>query len=630
MDGQSLNITEQRINQLRELFPDVFSDGKIDFNRLKDTLGENILFTGEKYELSWPGKAEARREVQKQTTATLVPDHEGSINFDTAQNVFIEGENLEVLRVLQKSYFGKVKLIYIDPPYNTGNDSFVYPDDFAERQDDYMKRTGQKDEKGYLNKQDLWKKNSKENGQFHSVWLSMMYPRLYLSRNLMREDGVVFISIDDTEVANLRLLMNEVFGEENFIASFIWKSRQNKDNRTITGVSNDHEYILCYAKNNSERSIKGSARKLEQYSNPDNDVRGNWVSSNMVGLKDESQRPNLHYDLINPNTNINYGRPKMGWRYDPKTMARLIKENRIIWPENPEGRPRRKVFLSEVSETLPGYSSIIGEGIFTRDGSKEILELFDNRFFDFPKPSYLIRDLINQVCDESDIILDFFAGSASTAQAVLEINAEEGGNLQFILVQMPEPLEQNSEAWKAGYRNIADIGKARIQKVIQRIREQTNEKAKTPALFDTSRNILGQVLGFQSYRLQYSNFNVWRNDLEGTQAILDQLEMFQEPLSKYNGKHSTLLTELILKAGFPLTVQVTEKEIDDCMIFEIDNGRMWLALDNINDTVFQAAAESRPTVFVTLNRLFVGQNADEIMANAHLQLKDAGIDFKII
>ncbi|MBK8922650.1 MAG: site-specific DNA-methyltransferase [Saprospirales bacterium] len=214
MDGQSLNITEERIQQLREIFPEVFSEGKIDFNRLKDVLGENVLFPGEHYELSWAGKAESRREVQKQTTATLIPDPEGSVDFDKAQNIFIEGENLEVLRVLQKSYFGKIKMIYIDPPYNTGNDSFVYPDDFGERQEDYLKRTGAKDEAGFLNKQDLWKKNSKENGQFHSVWLSMMYPRLYLARNLMREDGVIFVSIDDNEVANLRLLMDEVFGKK--------------------------------------------------------------------------------------------------------------------------------------------------------------------------------------------------------------------------------------------------------------------------------------------------------------------------------------------------------------------------------------------------------------------------------
>lgn len=251
MDGQSLNITEERINQLRQIFPDVFSEGKVDFNRLQAALGEDVLFPGEHYELSWAGKAEARREVQRQTTATLVPDLEGSVDFDNAKNIFIEGENLEVLRVLQKSYFGKIKMIYIDPPYNTGNDSFVYPDDFAERQEDYLKRTGEKDEAGFLNKQDLWKKNVKESGHFHSVWLSMMYPRLYLARNLMREDGVIFVSIDDNEVANLRLLMDEVFGEENHIGTFIWKRRQNPDNRNQNNISVDHEYIICYSNNGS-------------------------------------------------------------------------------------------------------------------------------------------------------------------------------------------------------------------------------------------------------------------------------------------------------------------------------------------------------------------------------------------
>jgi adenine-specific DNA-methyltransferase len=268
-------------------------------------------------------------------------------------NVFIEGENLEVLKVLQKSYFGKIKMIYIDPPYNTGNDSFIYPDKFSETKDEYLKRIGDLSEEGYLLKEGFFRKNSKDGGHYHSNWLTMMYPRLYIARNLLKDDGVIFISIDDNEVHNLRMIMNEIFGEENFIAQFIWKSRLNKDNRNVTGASIDHEYILSYG-----RRLRGSERKLEQYQNPDNDPRGPWTSGNMVGLLPEDQRPNCHFNLINPKTKNNYGKPKMGWRYDKNTMKKLIDDDKIIWPAKSTGRPRRKLFLTELKDEYTGYSSI--------------------------------------------------------------------------------------------------------------------------------------------------------------------------------------------------------------------------------------------------------------------------------
>ena len=249
-------------------------------------------------------------------------------------------------------------MIYIDPPYNTGND-FIYQDDFALDLDEYENELGVYEENG-----DRLFKNTDNNGRFHSSWCSMIYARLLLARNLLSDDGVIFISIDDGEQANLKAMCDEVFGSDGFVSNFIWKSRQNKDNRNITGVSIDHEYILCYSKKAGIRALKGSERKTEQYSNPDNDPRGPWSSANMAGMLPADQRPNCHYDLINPETGINYGRPKMGWRYDQNTMSRLIKENRIIWPTSPDGRPRRKTFLSEISEVLPGYSSIVGEDIY--------------------------------------------------------------------------------------------------------------------------------------------------------------------------------------------------------------------------------------------------------------------------
>lgn len=637
MDGQSLNIPEERIEQLRQIFPDVFSEGKVDFNRLKAALGEDVLFPGEHYELSWAGKAEARREVQRQTTATLVPDLEGSVDFDNAKNIFIEGENLEVLRVLQKSYFGKIKMIYIDPPYNTGNDSFVYPDDFAERQEDYLKRTGEKDEAGFLNKQDLWKKNVKESGHFHSVWLSMMYPRLYLARNLMREDGVIFVSIDDNEVANLRLLMDEVFGEENHVAEIIWQKRVTRENRSLFSVT--HEYLLIYCKNvdfleDAINLLPMTEEALSRYKNPDGDERGTWTSVPAIAQAGHAT-PSQFYTLTTPS-----GRqidPPSGscWRYTERRMKEEIAKNNIWFGKDGNGVPRIKKFLESGRQGLTPVTLWMGTDVETNDnGKRQLLQLFGGTsVFDAPKPVKLINTTLNLGTKEGEehIILDFFAGSATTAQAVLELNAEDSGNRRFILVQMPEPLEENSEAWKSGYRSIADIGRARIRKAIERLQAGAAEKAKTPGLFEASENTTnGQVLGFQSYRLQYSNFKVWRNDLEGKDAILNQLQMFQEPLAEYRGKHSTLLTELVLKAGFPLTVDVTEKEVDGCLVFEVDGGRMWVALDKVTTAVFQAAAEARPTAFVTLSGLFAGINADETMANANLQLKEAGVDFKVI
>jgi adenine-specific DNA-methyltransferase len=264
----------------------------------------------------------------------------------------------------------------------------------------------------------------------HDKWLCMMTPRLKIIRDLLCPEGAIFVSIDDTEAARLRLLMDEIFGEERFLAQFCWQSRQNKDNRNVTGISIDHEYILCYG-----TKLRGSERDLEQFSNPDNDPRGSWASGNMVGLATEDARPNLHYDLLNPETGIIYKKPKLGWRYDPKRMRKLIEEKRILWPPNSTGRPRQKVFLSELNREFTGFSSIVGQDIFTRTGTAEIDEIFGERKFDFPKPSSLIRELIVQSTDKDSIILDSFAGSGPTAQAVIEQNAEDDGNRRFILIE---------------------------------------------------------------------------------------------------------------------------------------------------------------------------------------------------
>lgn len=616
MDGESLNIENDNLEKLKELFPNLFSEGKLDWEKLKATFSDDINFANERYVLNWAGKSDAFKVLQVPTTATLKPMVEESVNFDTTENIFIEGENLEVLKVLQKSYYNKIKCIIIDPPYNTGSDSFIYPDSFKESKEEYQKRIGEKDSEGFLMKEGMFRKNSKDSGHYHSSWLSMMYPRLFLAKNLLKEDGVIFVHIDDNEVHNLRLLMNEIFGEENFVAEFVWKSRQNKDNRSVTGVSNDHEYVICYAKQSDEKIIRGDERKIEQYKNPDKDERGLWVSGNMVGLLSENLRPNCHYDLINPDTGINYGKPKLGWRYDQKSMNKLIEEKRILWPEDINGRPRRKVFLNELKGNFTGLSSIIGENIFTRDGTKEIADLFGFKAFDFPKPSSLIKSLLLQATTEDDLVLDFFGGSGTTAHGLLDLNKEDSGKRKFIIVQLPEICDEDSEANKAGFKTIAEITKERIRRVIKKIEKEKTEK---PDMFDDGK----QDLGFKVFKLTPSNFKIWRSNEINEENLVQQLEAFTNPVHE-DSPEKNMLYELILKAGYQLT-DIIE---DNGSFYSIANNQLIIALKKLDEKIITEIIKAKPKKVITLDNLFSGK--DKLKTNAVLQMKDAGIDFKTI
>ena len=628
MNGESLTPHNVIITQLKQQLPEVFTEGKIDWEKLKVTLGENINFSNERYVLNWAGKSDAFRVMQEPSYQTLIPVEEDSVDFYGTENIFIEGENLEVLKVLQKSYFGKVKMIYIDPPYNTGNDSFIYPDRFSETKEEYQKRVGDKDDEGYMTSEGMFRRNSRENGQYHSNWLNMMMPRLYLAKNLLQEDGVIFISIDDNEVHNLRLLMNEIFGEENFVGELIWKSRQNKDNRNITGLSIDHEYVLCYSKYNDGRKLNGSERKTEQYANPDNDSRGDWVSGNMVGLLGEDLRPNCHYDLINPETGINYGKPKLGWRYDKKTMSRLIEEKRIIWPDSKDGRPRRKVFLNELNSELPNFTSIIGEKTYTRDGTKEIDELFNSKYFDFPKPTTLIGELIKQGtdCRGNDIILDFFAGSATTAHAVMQLN-KDGGNRKYICVQMPEPCEEKSEAYKAGYNTIADIAKERIRRAGKKIQSEIaeeNRKNKEKFNFDKSNEEIKLDTGFKVFKLSVSNFKQWRQSrLHNSEELTNQLKLFIDPIAE-DAIIEDMVYELLLKSGKDLNSRVENND----GYYLIDGNELAFILEKVNEQIIMEVLSEYPKKVIALDRIFNGN--DQLKTNTALQMKDAGVEFKTI
>lgn len=627
MNGYSQTPQQERIKILQSLMPEVFDEGKIDWEKLKATLGEEVNFANERYVLNWAGKSDAFRVMQQPSSATLVPCREESVDFDNTENIFIEGENMEVLKVLQKSYFGKVKMIYIDPPYNTGNDSFIYPDKFSETKEEYLRRVGDKDEEGYMTREGMFRKNSKENGQFHSNWLNMVMPRLYLAKSLLREDGVIFISIDDNEVYNLRLLMNEIFGEENFVCQFIWHSRQNKDNRNINGVSNDHEYILCFAKQNIQRVFIGTERKVEQYSNPDNDPRGPWTSANMVGLATADARPNLHYDLINPNNGINYGCPAKGWRYDRNTMARLIEEKRIIWPENPQGRPRKKAFLNELSDNLPGYSSIIEEGVYTNTATKEITSLFGGFWFDFPKPTGVIVQLLSQIVQDREIVMDFFAGSATTAHAVMQLNKEDGGHRKYICVQLPELCDEKSEAYKAGYKTIAEISKERIRRAGAKIREEVEAeqtKRKEQLNFEEDQAIEMPDLGFKVFKLSESNFKQWReikgsNKEEWKQQMMD----FLNPVAE-NATTDNMVYELLLKSGKSLNSIIEHHN----GFYAINGKELILMLESATQETVDAILAEHPQKVIALDNLFEGN--DQLKTNTALQMRDAGVEFRTI
>lgn len=392
-----------------------------------------------------------------------------------------------MLKVLQKAYFGKIKCIIIDPPYNTGNDSFIYPDKFSETKEEYMRRVGDKDEEGYLMKEGLFRKNSKENGQYHSNWLSMMYPRLFLARNMLKDDGVIFVHIDDNEVHNLRLLMNEIFGEENIISIFPWKKRSAKSD-VPNSVSQDYEWILSYKKQNF---IAGLPINRKYYTTPDypND---RWRLSDLTTQKIESDRPNSAFDLIDPKTNKQYAyNPKRLWGITKDTFEDYYKKGKIVFPDDYDFLnitiPAYRVFESEDKQkALSKYGSEQGfksvstvlpkEVGMSEDGNKELFNLFKTKYFDFPKPSTLEKFFLNILNDKDLIILDFFAGSGTTAHAVLNLNNEDGGNRKFILVQLPEKTDENSEAFKAGYKTIADISKERIRRVIKKIEEERKPK----------------------------------------------------------------------------------------------------------------------------------------------------------
>lgn len=621
LDLKSMNITEDKIQKLKQLFPEIFTEGsKIDFDKLKLSLGESVDTGKERYGMNWPGKADCFKIIQQPSIGTLVPVRKESVDFDTTENLFIEGDNLEVLKLLQKAYLGKIKMICIDPPYNTGND-FIYPDNYSESLDTYLRYTGQLDSEGRR-----YSTNTETDGRFHSKWLSMMYPRLFLARNLLREDGVIFISIDDNEVDNLKKICNEIFGEENFIETLIWKRRATAPNDRIIGKN--HEYILVYAKLIENSTLNLQPRSIEtdkMYINPDNDPRGTWKASDLsANGKGGRLVESCIFPIKNPYNNEEYWPPKNKcWLYNKDKIYSLLKENRIGFREN-SGRPFLKRFLSDVRQGLT-QPTIIDNGGFSQDSAKEIKLIFSNDVYEFPKPTKLLKKLL-LIGNKNDIVLDFFAGSCTIAHAVLEQNKEDGGNRKFICVQLPEPCDEKSEAFKAGFKTIADIGKERIRRIIQKINKEMKD-TKLP-LFPENSPALD--LGFKIFKLSSSNFKLWdTNASKEKEAIQNQLSLHIDHIDP-NSSQEDILYEILLKSGFPLTTKIEQISLAGKTVFSIAEGAMLICLEKeLTAEVMKAIAEKKPIRVVCLDAGFKGN--DQLKTNAVQIMKSKKItDFRTV
>lgn len=642
----------ERLDILKQLMPEIFDEGQIDFEKLKATLGENITFSNERYVLNWAGKSDAFRVMQCPSSATLVTCKEESVDFDTTQNIFIEGENMEVLKVLQKSYFGKVKMIYIDPPYNTGNDSFIYPDKFSESKEEYLKRVGDKDAEGYMTREGLFRKNSKENGQYHSNWLNMMMPRLYLAKNLLREDGVIFISIDDNEVHNLRLLMNEVFGEENFFCQII--IRANSRGQTYKQIAKTHEYLLVYTKNDIT-DLFGLEKDAERN---DLNLSDNIGCYNIRELRNRNpkfgkhNRPLLFYPIyVNPNVIDKDGFNPVSltfsneyyikvepynsvgkescWRWGKSKAHLNIHQNtldsNLIAKKKADGQYN---IYEKYRKTTYTPKSIWDENAFlTETGTVELHNLGFSNEFDFPKPISLIKRCVQLATEEDDIILDFFAGSGTTAHAVMQLNKEDGGNRHFICIQLPELCDPEKEAYKAGYSTIAEISKERIRRAGNKLRAEVEaEKAKKAGelSFDDAEDSSMPDFGFKVFKLSDSNFKPWR-EIHGSdqdqwkQQTIDFLNPVAENVSTEN-----MVYELMLKNGKNLNSTIEHSH--NC--YNIHSGELLLLLESVDQDMIDYVLSLHPQKVIALDNLFSGN--DQLKTNTALQLRDAGIHFKTI
>ena len=613
MNGYNDNIHQQQIDKLQQLFPEAVTEGKIDWQKLQATLGEAVDL-GERYGLSWKGKSDVFTTIQEKTVQTLHPDRANSVDWDTTGNMFIEGDNLAALKILHKAYYGKVKMIYIDPPYNTGND-FIYNDDFKQTRRSYETEAGITDDEGNVVRDDGLRTNT--GGHKHSNWLNMMHPRLFLARNLLRQDGVIFVSIDDNEVHNLRLMMKEIFGEENCVAQIVWERAYAPVNLKHY-FSESHDYIVCFARNIDlldKLSLKRNEAADARYKNPDNDPRGVWQSDNFsVG---PANQKNI-YEIITPSGRRVLPPSGYSWRFSENKTQELIADNRVWFGSSGSGVPRYKRFLSEVKDgvtpmTVWKYTDV-GH---SQDATKEVKDLFDGvAYFDYPKPVKLIKQLASLCTDGNDIILDFFSGSGTTAHAVAELNAEDGGNRRWICVQLPELTDDKSEAYKAGYHTIADIARERIRRAGAKIRTDWADKL-------ASRNV-PLDLGFRAYRVSDSNFKQWNELVSDPEEIRQQALANLDPLEE-GTTDDDLLIELLLKRGISPLAQV-ERHDNFCFI---PSERLAICLvHSMTEELFTAILATKPSSIILLDRAF--GNDINLKVNLLLQAERQGVEVEVV
>ena len=614
MDGLSINIEQTNLDKLRSVFPECVSEGKLDIDKLLSLCGEYIDNDFEKYKFEWKGKADCLRLAQKRSTGTLRPCPEESVDWDTTQNLYIEGDNLEVLKLLQTTYYRKVKMIYIDPPYNTGND-FVYADNFADPMARYKEVT-----------QQTTKSNPETMGRYHTNWLNMMYPRLRLAANLLRDDGVIFISIDDNEVDNLKKLCNEVFGEENFVAQFIWQKRTSPDARKK--ISDGHEYIVMYCKtadllNDAVSLLPLSDKDRESYKNPDNDVRGPWVSSDFTA---QGYRPNQMYKITTPGGAEYYPPAGTCWKNVEEVYLQQAAEGRFWYGTDGKGMPRRKTYLAEKQGRNMWTWWPNSEVGHTQEATKEIKSLFADapNIFDFPKLTRLLKRMVSIASKNDDIILDFFSGSATTAHAVMQLNAEDGGNRHFILVQLPELCDEKSEAHKAGYKNICEIGKERIRRAGKKILEEhtqvTMEEDKQPL-----------DVGFRVFKLDTSNLKTW----DATPIEDEQLDLLYQRMNtmihrvKPERTDLDMIYEIMLKLGVPLTYSVTSFSVNNKTVYGVGDDYLLLVClaEDVRPEDVEQMTEYAPAKIIISRDSFADDTA---MANAYYILRDHGIELKLV
>ena len=621
MNGYNNDIKQEQINKLKQLFPEAVTEGKIDWQKLQATLGEAVDL-GERYGLSWKGKSDVFAAIQEKTVQTLHPDRANSVDWDTTGNMFIEGDNLAVLKILHKAYYGKVKMIYIDPPYNTGND-FIYNDDFKQTRRSYEAEAGITDDEGNVVRDDGLRTNT--GGHKHSNWLNMMYPRLFLARNLLRQDGVIFVSIDDNEVHNLRLMMNEIFGEENFVGIFPWRKRTAKSDVPF-GVSVDHEYILVYARSDHfVASIDADERRYFETE----DLPGRpWRIHDLTKQTSSSERPNSFFTIIDPKNGKEYPpNPLRTWAISEDKFQDYCNNKKIVFPgdynflkiKNPVMRYFKDEDIERAGNQFgrKAVSTRLPDDIgMSLNGTKEVVSLFDGKFFDFPKPTALVKYLLRAIHDPASVVLDFFSGSGTTAHAVAELNAEDGGNRRWICVQLPELTDEKSEAYKSGYRTIADIARERIRRAGTKIRADQADKL-------VSRDV-PLDLGFRAYRVDDSNFKQWNELVSDPEEIRQQALANLDPLEE-GATDDDLLAELLLKRGISPLVQIDQYD-DFC---SIPSEKLVICLvHSMTEELFATILAAKPSSIILLDRAF-GSDVN-LKVNLLLQAERQGVEVEVV